>query len=100
MEMKINNCKFEFTTGNGILNHISNVANFRLKYFRDFPYLYQGDLDYEIKYLDGYAQDSMAALVQVTNEKGELKAVSTALPLSTCSGDGKSRSYVAHGRSP
>ena len=34
------------------------VAALRIKVFRDFPYLYDGDLDFEAKYLRVYAESS------------------------------------------
>ena len=35
---------------------LGDVAALRIAVFRDWPYLYDGDADYEARYLDTYAQ--------------------------------------------
>jgi hypothetical protein len=88
--------------GNEIKNHVSEVAAFRIKYFRDFPYLYVGSSEYEEKYLNGYSEDSKAILVKGHNLAGDLVAVSTALPLVTSSDilSGASEMFQSFGFNP
>lgn len=81
--LKENKFTVESFSGNSILEHIHEVADFRIKYFKDFPYLYEGNLKYEEDYLRGYAADEKSILVKVHDEAGNLSAVSTALPLIT-----------------
>jgi len=38
-------------TGADLERHIPALAGLRIQVFRDFPYLYAGDADYESKYL-------------------------------------------------
>lgn len=77
--------QFQKIVGKEILDHIDQVAEFRIRYFQDFPYLYVGNLEYEQRYLDGFAQDEKAVLVKISNSKGDLLGISTGLPLVTCS---------------
>ena len=42
---------------------LDDVAQLRITVFRDWPYLYDGDLDYERRYLEVYRQSASAVLV-------------------------------------
>lgn len=42
---------------------LHDVARLRLRVFRDWPYLYDGDLDYERRYLQVYRESAGAVLV-------------------------------------
>jgi GNAT superfamily N-acetyltransferase len=68
--------------GRAITPFIPEVAAFRIKGFRAFPYLYSGSLAYEEAYLKGYADDERAMLVRV-QDGGTTVAVATALPLNS-----------------
>lgn len=50
-------------TGAGLEAALDEVAALRLAVFRDWPYLYDGDLDYERRYLDSYRSAPGAVLV-------------------------------------
>jgi GNAT superfamily N-acetyltransferase len=50
-------------TGADLSDALDKVAALRISVFRDFPYLYDGDLDYERRYLETYRQSSGAVLV-------------------------------------
>ena len=41
--------------GPDVARHLDAVAALRIAVFRDWPYLYEGDLDYEATYLAAYA---------------------------------------------
>lgn len=56
------------------------LASLRIEIFRDFPYLYEGSLDYEKKYLDRYFSSSKS-LVVVLRDKENVVGVSTAIHL-------------------
>jgi GNAT superfamily N-acetyltransferase len=47
---------FRDFTGPGIAPVLDDFARLRIDVFRDWPYLYDGDLDYERRYLADYAQ--------------------------------------------
>jgi|GEM_PF-357781 len=61
-------------------SYLKEIAAFRIKYFREFPYLYEGNFEYEHKYINGFASDSRA-LLTIVKKDTEIVGVSTALPL-------------------
>ncbi|MFN7003614.1 MAG: GNAT family N-acetyltransferase [Roseinatronobacter sp.] len=72
--------RFEIFTGGAIAGVIEGLAALRITVFRDWPYLYDGDLDYERRYLQGYAGNPRAIVVAAW--AGErLVGASTGLPL-------------------
>jgi hypothetical protein len=46
--------QFQQFRGREAYPYLNLLAELRMKIFRDFPYLYEGDLDYEKKYLETY----------------------------------------------
>lgn len=56
------------------------VAELRMRVFRDFPYLYDGDLDYERRYLAAYARSARSVFV-LALDGGRVVGASTGLPL-------------------
>lgn len=59
---------------------ILDIARLRIQVFRDFPYIYDGSIDYEVKYLERYFRAQNAYFVAALNES-QLVGVSTCLPL-------------------
>lgn len=57
------------------------LASLRIEVFRDFPYLYEGDFDYERRYLATYMA-SPGAVVIGAFDGGALVGAATASPLS------------------
>ncbi|MXS20969.1 GNAT family N-acetyltransferase [Pseudomonas oryzihabitans] len=66
--------------GAAITPLIPELAELRIAVFREFPYLYDGTLDYESRYLQTYAEapDSLCVLVR---DAGRVVGAATALPL-------------------
>ncbi|ODU48046.1 GNAT family acetyltransferase [uncultured Aquimonas sp.] len=60
--------------------HIADVAHLRIEVFRAFPYLYDGDVGYEERYLDTYAQ-SVDSLWVLALDGERVVGASTGLPL-------------------
>lgn len=56
------------------------LAALRIEVFRDYPYLYEGDADYERRYLATYIRSPGAAVVGAF-DGGELVGAATATPL-------------------
>lgn len=56
------------------------VARLRVQIFRDFPYLYEGDADYEKHYLASYARSAGSVLV-LALAGDQVVGASTGLPL-------------------
>lgn len=67
-------------TGADIEAWLSELARLRLTIFREFPYLYDGDLDYEMRYLETLVR-SPRSLVVVVRAQGQVVGASTSLPL-------------------
>ena len=67
-------------TGQALLDALPDVARLRLAVFREWPYLYDGDMAYEEAYLRPYA-DSDRAIVVGAFEEGALVGASTGAPL-------------------
>lgn len=66
--------------GSEILPHLTHVGQMRIKLFRAFPYLYDGNLDYEISYLQGLAENRQSQLL-VAEVDHQPVGIATALPL-------------------
>mgnify|MGYP001166032795 FL=1 len=60
---------------------IPRLAELRIKVFYDFPYLYEGSLDYEKDYLKVYTESDRSVLVAAF-DGDRLIGAATALPLS------------------
>jgi GNAT superfamily N-acetyltransferase len=61
---------------------LSDVADLRIRVFRDYPYLYDGNRAYEETYLQGLARNDRS-LVVVARVDGAVVAAATALPLAS-----------------
>ncbi|NBD36992.1 MAG: GNAT family N-acetyltransferase, partial [Verrucomicrobia bacterium] len=66
--------------GTQIKPFLKEIATCRIRVFRDFPYLYEGDPDYEAEYLRMY-HDSPQSLVVLVRDGETVVGASTALPL-------------------
>lgn len=59
---------------------IDDLARLRIAVFREWPYLYDGDLDYEREYLETYV-DSPSSVLVVAEDAGRVVGASTGVPL-------------------
>lgn len=78
----MNGIRIEALTGARLQAHLPDVARLRIEVFRDFPYLYDGDLDYEARYIASFAA-SPDAIVVAAFDGGAVVGASTAAPLAT-----------------
>ena len=67
-------------SGGAIAPHLDAVAALRIAVFRDWPYLYAGDADYEKKYLATYAESPHSLFVLAFHGERVVGA-STGIPL-------------------
>ncbi len=72
--------RFERLYGRHIGERLYELAELRMTVFREWPYLYDGDLDYERKYL-GYYVRSPRAFALVVFDGDEAVGATTAMPL-------------------
>lgn len=66
--------------GPEVVPYLDDVARLRIAVFGDWPYLYQGDANYERDYLAAYAQ-SQDSLFVLAFDNGQVVGASTGLPL-------------------
>ena len=57
-------------TGDELAEHLPALAVLRIAVFSDYPYLYDGDAEYEHRYLAEYAAAPNAVLVAAFEERG------------------------------
>lgn len=66
--------------GKQLLPYLNDIARLRIQVFNDWPYLYQGSLDYERDYLAAYAATPDAVCV-IARSGDAVVGASTGLPL-------------------
>ena len=69
-----------------ITAHVGDVAALRLAVFRDWPYLYDGRLDYERQYVATY-RDTPGSLLVGAFDLGRLVGASTSTPMEELSAE-------------
>ena len=69
----------EPVTGAAIAPHLDALAALRIAVFREYPYLYEGSLDYERRYLATYAA-SPDSLVVLARDGARVIGAATAMP--------------------
>ena len=67
-------------TGAALDAALDDVARLRIIVFREWPYLYDGDLEYEREYLNAYRNNPAAVLVGAF-EGAELIGAATGTPM-------------------
>jgi GNAT superfamily N-acetyltransferase len=72
--------RVEPVSGRQIEPYLDDLAALRIEVFREYPYLYDGTLDYERRYLRGYAASPRSVVVLALDGERAVGA-STALPL-------------------
>ncbi len=66
--------------GREIEPFLQDIARLRIEVFREFPYLYDGDFEYEERYLTHYAEADLALFVLAIAD-GQVVGVSTAVAM-------------------
>ncbi len=72
--------RIERVSGDALEAHLPELARLRIEVFREFPYLYDGSLEYEHKYLRTYLEAPGSVVVLAFDGRAVVGA-STALPL-------------------
>lgn len=88
----------EVLTGRAVEPVIPDLARLRITVFRDYPYLYDGDLEYERTYLRKFIDLPESTLV-VAKVGSEVVGASTALPMISA-GEDVSQPFRAAGLDP
>lgn len=74
------NIRVERLSGTALLQFIPELARLRIEVFRDFPYLYAGDIEYEKKYLQTYI-DCQESVIVIAFDGDKVVGASTAMPM-------------------
>ncbi|HWN67528.1 MAG TPA: GNAT family N-acetyltransferase [Haliangium sp.] len=85
-EARIDALQVFTVTGAGIAPYLADVARLRIEVFREYPYLYDGDADYEARYLGTYSASPESLFVLVRDPEhlgrdGRIVGASTAVPM-------------------
>lgn len=70
----------ETLKGKQLVSHLSELAKLRLTVFREYPYLYEGNLDFERHYLSLFA-NSEDAFLAIAKEGNKVIAAISGFPL-------------------
>lgn len=71
---------FQVLQGSAILPYVAQVAELRIEIFREFPYLYKGDMETERGYFKSYSQ-CLNSLFVIARENGKVVGALTGIPL-------------------
>jgi GNAT superfamily N-acetyltransferase len=85
-------------SGADLNKYIDNIAQLRIEVFKDFPYLYDGTMDYERNYLQTYIRCPEAVVV-VAFADDEVVGASTAIPMQF-EEPGFQQPFIEHGYDP
>ncbi|MGY6555871.1 MAG: GNAT family N-acetyltransferase [Wenzhouxiangella sp.] len=94
----MSSARIEVVRGQAVLPWLDELAALRIRVFREFPYLYDGSLDYEREYLAEYAQSARGLIVLALAEDGVV-GCSTGLPLSEAAAEFR-QPWLDDGRDP
>jgi len=78
--------RFRVLTGAAVDAALDDLAQLRIRVFRDWPYLYDGDLDYERRYMASY-RDSAGAMLVGAFAGDRLVGAATGTPMEDHAGD-------------
>lgn len=74
--------RIERKSGPALIPYIPELARLRIEVFRDFPYLYDGTMDYEEKYLQTYIDHPDSVIVLAFDaDDNKIVGASTAIPM-------------------
>lgn len=85
-------------SGSDATPHFDDLARLRIVVFRDFPYLYHGDSDYERQYMETYARSEGSIFVLAIDD-GKVVGASTGTPMISET-DEVQAPFIAAGRDP
>ncbi len=88
----------ERLTGAALAPHVADVARLRIAVFREYPYLYDGQLAYEENYLRRYLENPASVFV-LARAGGRVVGVSTGCPLAAESAETQA-AFARHGLTP
>jgi len=96
----MDNKEFEINilTGRDLTKYLDDLANLRIEVFREYPYLYDGSIEYEINYLSSYLNNDKSLFVAAVVD-GKVIGMSTGTPL-TSEPDSFQQEFTKKGMDP
>ncbi|MDX9874207.1 MAG: GNAT family acetyltransferase [Spongiibacteraceae bacterium] len=85
-------------SGSALRDYVPALAALRIEVFREWPYLYEGDMDYERNYLQTYV-DSPRAVVVLALAGDQVVGAATGLPLADETPEFQ-QPFIDHGYAP
>ena len=85
-------------SGSDAAPYFDDLARLRITVFRDFPYLYHGDSDYEREYMEIYARSEGSVFI-LAIDNGLVVGASTGTPMATET-DEVQAPFIKAGRDP
>jgi len=76
------NFELEIARNKNIEKYIDLIAQWRIEHFREFPYLYEGKIENERKYLKHYAVDPKGMVI-LAKQQNEIIGIVTGIPFSS-----------------
>jgi len=92
------NLTYQNISGVQLAGYIHELAQLRIRVFREFPYLYDGDADYEAQYLQTYLNSPRSVMVLALAD-GQVAGASSAIPLADETGEVQ-RPFISAGMNP
>jgi GNAT superfamily N-acetyltransferase len=89
------NIRIERWSGPALEQFIPELARLRIQVFRDFPYLYDGNIEYEKKYLQTYI-DCPESVIVIAFDGDKVVGASTAIPMKYETDELK-KPFIEHG---
>lgn len=74
------------TPGNGLSDVVEDIAKLRIEVFREWPYLYDGDLEYERRYMRRFSS-APGAVVVCAFDGAHVVGAATGMPLAEAAED-------------
>jgi GNAT superfamily N-acetyltransferase len=71
---------FETLSGAALTTRLDTLAGLRIRVFREWPYLYDGDAAHEARYLAAYALSPGALVVAASTPQGDAVGMATCQP--------------------
>lgn len=66
--------------GNDIIKYFDDLARLRIGVFREFPYLYDGNVEHEREYLSTYS-NAEGSVIVLALDQGQVVGMSTGIPM-------------------
>lgn len=73
---------YEAVADNRLAAVLEDLARLRIEVFAAWPYLYEGDIAYEARYLASFAASPGAVIILARNPQGQVVGAATGAPLS------------------